>query len=80
MVSDEHLGLNAKIALALTNGVGTMGCAYVFATLAVIASPYVLTALQWTQWISQTFIQLVMPSVIMIGQGVSGHASDNRAE
>lgn len=79
-VADEHLGLNGKIALALTNGVGTMWCAYVFAILALIALPYVHTTLQWIQWISQTFIQLVMLSVIMVGQGVQGKASDKRAE
>ncbi len=79
-VKDEHLGLNGKVALALTNGVGTMWCAYAFAMLALIALPYVHTTLQWIQWISQTFIQLVMLSVIMVGQGVQGRASDKRAE
>jgi len=79
-VSDEHVGFNGKIALALTNGVGTMWCAYVFAILALIALPYVHTTLQWIQWISQTFIQLVMLSVIMVGQSVQGRASDKRAE
>ena len=79
-VSDEHVGLNGKVALALTNGVGTMWCAYVFAVLALIALPYVHTTLQLIQWISQTFIQLVMLSVIMVGQGVQGSAADKRAE
>ncbi len=79
-VRDEHVGPNGKIALALTNGVGTMWCAYAFAILALIALPYVHTPLQWIQWISQTFIQLVMLSVIMVGQGVQGRASDKRAE
>ncbi|MGZ6266756.1 MAG: hypothetical protein ACXWN4_07615, partial [Candidatus Limnocylindrales bacterium] len=32
------------------------------------------------QWISQTFIQLVMLSVIMVGQNILGKASDKRAE
>lgn len=79
-VSDEHVGLNGKIALALTNGVGTMWCAYAFAILALIALPYVHTTLQWIQWISQTFIQLVMLSVIMVGQGVQGRVADKRGE
>ena len=79
-VKDEHVGLNGKIAVAVTNGVGTMWCAYVFAFLALIALPYVHTTLQWIQWISQTFIQLVMLSVIMVGQGVQGSAGDKRAE
>ncbi len=79
-VKDEQVGLNGRIALALTNGVGTMWCAYIFAMLALIALPYVHTPLQWIQWISQTFIQLVMLSVIMVGQGVQARASDKRAE
>ena len=79
-VSDEHVGLNGKIALALTTGVGTMWCAYAFAILALIALPYVHTTLQLIQWISQTFIQLVMLSVIMVGQSVQGRAADKRGE
>ncbi len=78
-VNDEHLGLNGRIAVALTNGVGTMWCAYAFAVIALIAVPYVHTRLEWIQWISQTFIQLVMLSVIMVGQGVLGRSSDKRA-
>jgi len=31
------------------------------------------------QWVSQTFIQLVMLSVIMVGQNVLSRASDKRA-
>ena len=79
-VADEHIGLNGKIAVALTNGVGTMWCAYAFAVLALIALPYVHSPLQWIQWISQTFIQLVMLSVIMVGQSVQGRAADKRGE
>lgn len=79
-VSDEHVGINGRIALAVTNGVGTMWCAYMFAALALVALPYVHTTLQWIQWISQTFIQLVMLSVIMVGQGVQSRAADKRGE
>jgi len=79
-VRDEHVGLNGRIALALTDGVGTMWCAYAFAILALIALPYVHTTLQLIQWISQTFIQLVMLSVIMVGQSVQGRAADKRGE
>jgi predicted DNA repair protein MutK len=35
--------------------------------------------LAFVQWISQTFIQLVMLSVIMVGQNIIGRASDRRA-
>lgn len=73
---------NGRIALALTNGVGTMWCAYAFAVLALVALPQALTGgtLAFIQWISQTFIQLVMLSVIMVGQNLLSAASDKRAE
>ena len=74
--------LNGKIALILTNSVGTMWCAYAFAALALIALPQALSggSLTLIQWISQTFIQLVMLSVIMVGQNLLSAASDKRAE
>ncbi len=37
--TDEHVGLNGRVALLLTTAVGTMWCAYVFAILAFIALP-----------------------------------------
>jgi hypothetical protein len=89
--TDESVGLNGKIALALTTIVGTMWCAYAFALLAFVALPFAIPGakqgdvttggvLQMIQWVSQTFIQLVMLSVIMVGQNILGKASDKRAE
>lgn len=80
-VAGEHVGLNGKIALALTAAVGTMWCAYAFATLALVVLPQAINGglLPLVQWISQTFIQLVMLSVIMVGQNVLGRAADKRA-
>lgn len=79
---DEHVGLNGRIALALTSAVGTMWCAYAFALLALVALPGALGGglLSFIQWLSQTFIQLVMLSVIMVGQNILGRAADRRAE
>ena len=81
--ADEHVGFNGRIALTLTTVVGTMWCAYAFAVLALIALPSALKSgdlLQMIQWVSQTFIQLVMLSVIMVGQNILSKASDKRAE
>jgi len=81
--TDEHVGPNGKIALVLTTVVGTMWCAYAFAALALVALPSALSGgklLDLIQWISQTFIQLVMLSVIMVGQNILGRASDKRAD
>jgi hypothetical protein len=77
----EHVGVNGKIALALTTAVGTMWCAYAFALLALLVLPEAMAGglLAFVQWVSQTFIQLVMLSVIMVGQNVLGRAADKRA-
>jgi hypothetical protein len=84
--TDEHVGFNGRVALVLTTIVGTMWCAYAFALLALVALPFALPGqstggvLQMIQWVSQTFIQLVMLSVIMVGQNILGKASDKRAD
>jgi hypothetical protein len=77
----EHVGLNGRIALVLTTVVGTMWCAYAFAVLALAVLPQAISGglLTLVQWGSQTFIQLVMLSVIMVGQNILGRAADKRA-
>ncbi|MHB8959757.1 MAG: hypothetical protein ACYDAN_09045 [Candidatus Limnocylindrales bacterium] len=81
--ADEHVGLNGRIALRLTPIGGTMWCAYAFAVLALVALPSALadgSMLAIIQWVSQTFIQLVMLSVIMVGQNILSKSGDRRAE
>ena len=81
--TDESVGINGKVALGLTTVVGTMWCAYAFAVLALIALPSAIstgTVLALVSWLSQTFIQLVMLSVIMVGQNILSRASDKRAD
>lgn len=80
--SDEQVGFNGRFALLLTTAIGTMWCAYAFAVLAFIALPSALGGglLPLIQWVSQTFIQLVMLSVIMVGQNILSRASDKRAD
>jgi hypothetical protein len=90
-------GFNAKVAVLLTRGVGTMACAYLFCLIALASLPAVLVqagALHRSDvpsfltkeglilvvaWIAQTFIQLVLLSVIMVGQSVQSATSDARA-
>ncbi len=81
--TDAPPTLNGRIAVALTRIVGTMWCAYAFAVLALVALPDALATgglLPLIQWVSQTFIQLVMLSVIMVGQNILASASDRRAD
>jgi hypothetical protein len=75
-------GVNAKIAVFLTNIVGSMWCAYVFAVIALIGLPPALKpgGEGIIAWIAQTFLQLVLLSVIMVGQNVQSVASDLRSQ
>lgn len=73
---------NSWLALKITTGVGTMWCAYAFCILALIGLP---TALHpggegIIAWIAQTFIQLVLLSIIIVGQNITGAAADKRSE
>ena len=81
LTAQEHLGLNGRIALVITNAVGTMWCAYVFAVIALISLPSAIQGGVSTliAWIAQTFLQLVLLSVIMVGQKVAAAASDKQA-
>ena len=80
--TDETVSINGRIGLALTTVVGTMWCAYAFGVLALLALPSAAGGgmLALIQWLSQTFIQLVMLSVIMVGQNILSRASDRRSE
>jgi hypothetical protein len=94
----EVEGFNAKFALLITQGVGSMACAYLFALIALTSLPAVLISanaipksavpsfltspglILIIAWIAQTFLQLVLLSIIMVGQSVQSAASDTRAE
>ena len=72
---------NAYLAVKITNGVGTMWCAYVFAAIALISLPEAIKGgtSPLIAWIAQTFLQLVLLSIIIVGQKVEGATSDKRA-
>ena len=73
---------NSVLGERITEGVGTMWCAYAFAIIAFISLPEAIhtgtSAL--ISWIAQTFLQLVLLSIIMVGQKVEGAAADTRAD
>jgi hypothetical protein len=75
-------GANAKIAVFLTNIVGSMWCAYLFAAIALLGLRPALRpgGEGIIAWIAQTFLQLVLLSVIMVGQNVQSEVSDLRSE
>jgi hypothetical protein len=77
----ERVGFNERIAVMLTSAVGTMWCAYFFLILAILGFPgNNATPQQYVQWVSQTCIQLVMLSVIMVGQKVIGRLQELQAD
>lgn len=74
---------NTWLAIKISGGVGTMWCAYLFAAIALVSLPAAIRSGQLiiiVAWIAQTFLQLVLLSIIIVGQKVQGAASDKRAE
>jgi hypothetical protein len=74
---------NSWLAVKVTDGVGTMWCAYAFAALALVSLPAAIRSgnpVTIVSWISQTFLQLVLLSVIIVGQNVLAAAADKRSE
>jgi hypothetical protein len=75
--------LNARFGVLITVAVGTMWCAYLFTVLALVSLPAALQShdrLIIVAWIAQTFLQLVLLPIIIVGQNVQAAASDQRAE
>lgn len=73
---------NAKLAVKITGAVGTMTCAYLFALLTLTSAPAKFSEgiKGIIEWVAQTFLQLVLLSIILVGQKVQGAAADARAE
>jgi hypothetical protein len=73
---------NARLAIRITKMVGSMWCAYVFAAFDLLSLPAAIRGGIATivAWIAQTFLQLVLLSIIMVGQNIQSAASDKRAE
>ena len=68
---------NRKLAEKITSGVSTMWCAYGFAALALISLPVALRTGDLpviVAWVAQTFLQLVLLSIIMVGQNSASEA------
>jgi len=81
---ESAMGLfNTRVAVKITRSVGSMWCAYVFAFIALISLPSALrsgNSIIIVGWIAQTFLQLVLLPIIIVGQNVQAAASDARAE
>lgn len=73
---------NDWLAISITNIVGTMWCAYAFAALALVSLPAAIKGGVATlvAWIAQTFLQLILLSIIMVGQKIAAVRSDRQLE
>lgn len=75
--------INTFLAVFITKAVGSMWCAYIFAIIAIISLPAAIRThdpIIIVAWVAQTFLQLVLLPIIIVGQNVQAEASDQRAE
>jgi hypothetical protein len=81
--NSPYARVNAWLAVKITDGVGTMTCAYIFSIISLISLPAAIQSGQVIviiAWIAQTFLQLVLLSIIIVGQNIMAAAADKRAE
>jgi hypothetical protein len=77
---------NSRLAVLITRAVGTMWAAYLFAGISLISLPQAIAAfargdtLSGITWLSQSFLQLVLLPIIIVGQNVTAATQDARAE
>ncbi len=77
---------NNWLAVLITKKVGTMWAAYVFALIGLVSFPQALQSFMrgdtvtGISWLSQSFLQLVLLPIIIVGQNVISASQDARAE
>jgi hypothetical protein len=77
---------NSWLAVVITKAVGTMWAAYLFVLIALVSLPQAWAAfaqgdtVTGITWLSQSFLQLVLLPIIIVGQNVISAAQDARAE
>jgi hypothetical protein len=84
-----------KLAVKITGAVGTIWCAVIFTLIAAISLPEIIAEATRTntidpiiQWVTQTFLQLALLSIILRGQNIASekqehiisHIKDNTAK
>ena len=72
---------NRRVAEKITSFVSTMWCAYIFAAIALVSLPAAIRTgdvVVIVAWIAQTFLQLVLLSIIMVGQSVSSASVEQK--
>lgn len=75
------VNFNQKLGARITSMVSTMWCAYIFAAIALISLPQAIKShdtVTIIAWIAQTFLQLVLLSIIMVGQNVQSASVEQK--
>jgi len=78
----RKIGVNERIGLWVTKRVGTMWAAYVFFGLTLVSLPAAIASgnvIVMVSWIAQTFLQLVLLPIIIVGQNIQAASSEERA-
>ena len=69
--------MNERLGALITRVVGTMWAAYLFCLLALISLPAAIashSAIVLVAWVAQTFLQLVLLPIIIVGQNAASRA------
>ncbi len=69
------------LGVKITSAVGTMWAAIAFSLLALVSLPAALTSgntVVIVSWVAQTFLQLVLLPIIMVGQAVQARKTEKR--
>jgi hypothetical protein len=78
----NKLTLNQRFGLAITKSVGTMWAAYAFFALSLVSLPAALMTgdtVIIVAWVAQTFLQLVLLPIIIVGQNLQAAKTEHRA-
>ena len=74
---------NRKLATKITRFVGSMWGAYLFAAISLISLPAAIAShsiVIFVSWVAETFLQLVLFSVVMVGQSVQSKKTEEHTE
>lgn len=73
-----------KLAVKITGAVGTMWCAVIFTLISFIALPEIIAETAKTntvnpiiQWVTQTFLQFALLSIILRGQNIANENQEH---
>lgn len=79
----NSLRWHERLAVKITGFIGSMLCALLFGGIALISLPAALASgnvIIIVGWFAQTFLQLVLLSIIMVGQNLQQRHSEFLAE